>query len=38
MLDWRSHLEAALRRSFIVARQYALDEHDERLAKLMRDK
>ena len=38
MLDRRSHLEAQLRRSIIVARQYELDEHDERLAKLMRNK
>jgi hypothetical protein len=38
LLDRRSSLEASLRRSLIVARQHALDEHDERLAKLMRDK
>ena len=38
LLDRRSSLEASLRRSLIVARQHAFDEHDERLAKLMRDK
>jgi hypothetical protein len=38
VLDRSSRLEAALRRSLIVARQHALDEHEERLAKLMRDK
>jgi hypothetical protein len=38
MLDKRSHLEARLRRTIIVAKQFALDEHDELLAKLMRDK
>ena len=37
-LDRSSHLEASLRRSLIIARQHAVDEHDERLAKLMRDK
>ncbi len=38
MLDRRVNLEAQLRRSLIVARQYALDEHDERLAKMLKDK
>jgi hypothetical protein len=38
LLDRRSSVEASLRRSLIVARQHALDEHHERLAKLMRDK
>ena len=37
-LDRRFHLEAQLRRSVIVARQHAVDEHDERLGKLMRDR
>jgi hypothetical protein len=38
LLDRRSSLEASLRRSLVVARQHALDEHDERLARLLRDK
>jgi hypothetical protein len=38
MLDRRARLEAALRRSLIAARQFALDEHDQMLAKLMEDK
>lgn len=38
MLDRRAHLEARLRRTIIVAKQFALDEHDVRLAKLLRDK
>jgi hypothetical protein len=38
MLDRRSHLEGRLRRSIIVAKQYALDEHDEQLAKMLKDK
>ena len=38
MLDRRPLLEAKLRRSLIVARQYALDEHDKMLHKLLRDK
>ena len=36
VLDRRSHLEASLRRSQIVARQHALDEHAQSLAGLMR--
>jgi len=35
-LDRRSRIEAALRRSLIVARQSALDEHDLRLVRLAR--
>jgi hypothetical protein len=31
MLDRRANLEARLRRSLIVARQFAIDEHDEML-------
>jgi hypothetical protein len=38
ILDRRPLLEAKLRRSLIVARQYALDEHDRALEKLMRRK
>ena len=38
MLDRRVNLEAKLRRSLIVARQFALDEHDKMLAKLLEDK
>jgi hypothetical protein len=30
-LDRRANLESALRRSLIVARQYAIDEHDKML-------
>jgi hypothetical protein len=33
MLDRRANIENALRRSLIVARQHALDEHDERLKR-----
>jgi hypothetical protein len=33
MLDRRVRMEQALRRSLIVARQHALDEHDKWLAK-----
>ncbi len=37
-IDRRASLEARLRRSLlIVARQFAIDEHDERLAKLLND-
>jgi hypothetical protein len=32
-LDRRTHIEAALRRSVIVARQHALDEHDRMLKR-----
>jgi hypothetical protein len=32
-LDRRANIEARLRRSFIVARQHALDEHDEMLKR-----
>ena len=38
MLDRRASLEAKLRRSLIVARQHALDEHDKMLAKPLEDK
>ena len=38
MLDRRVPLEARLRRSLIVARQYALDEHDKMLGKMLKDK
>jgi hypothetical protein len=38
VLDRRANLEAKLRRSRIVARQYALDEHDKMLAKPLEDK
>ena len=38
MLDRRTNLEAKLRRSLIVARQHALDEHNKMLAKLLEDK
>jgi hypothetical protein len=38
VLDRRSHLEASLRRSQIVARQHALDEHADQLAGLMRSR
>jgi hypothetical protein len=38
MLDRRVNLEAKLRRSLIVARQFALDEHDKVLAKLLEHK
>ena len=38
VLDRRANLEAKLRRSLIVARQYALDEHDKMLAKPLEDK
>ena len=37
MLDRRANLEARLRRGLIRARQFAIDEHDERLAKLLDD-
>jgi hypothetical protein len=37
-LDRRTHIEAALRRSQIVARQHALDEHAQQLAGLMRSR
>ena len=37
MLDRRANLEAKLRRSRIVARQYALDEHDKMLRKPLED-
>jgi hypothetical protein len=36
VLDRRSRLEAKVRRSLIVARKHALDEHDEMLARLGR--
>ena len=36
VLDRRPRLEAAVRRSLIVSRQAALDEHDEMLARLER--
>jgi hypothetical protein len=36
LLDRRTHIEAALRRSQIVARQHALDEHAHQVAGLMR--
>lgn len=36
MLDRRSRLEAKVRRSLIVARQFGLDEHAEMLARLER--
>jgi hypothetical protein len=38
MLDRRTHIEAALRRSQIVARQQALDEHACQLAGLIRSR
>jgi hypothetical protein len=38
MLDKRTHIEAALRRSQIVARQHALDEHARQLAGLIRSR
>ena len=38
LLDRRTHIEAALRRSQIVARQHALDEHAHQLAGLMRSR
>jgi hypothetical protein len=38
VLDRRGPLEAKVRRSLVVARQHALDEHAERLARLMRDR
>jgi hypothetical protein len=37
-LDRRGPLEAKLRRSLIVARQHALDEHEKVLERLMRDR
>jgi hypothetical protein len=37
-LDRRTHIEAALRRSQIVARQHALDEHAHQLAGLIRSR
>jgi hypothetical protein len=37
-LDKRTHIEAALRRSQIVARQHALDEHANQFARLMRSR
>jgi hypothetical protein len=36
MLDRRARLEAAVRRSLVVARQYALEEHAEILSRLER--
>jgi hypothetical protein len=38
LLDRPTHIEAALRRSQIVARQHALDEHANQLAGLMRSR
>jgi hypothetical protein len=38
LLDRGTHIEAALRRSRIVARQHALDEHAKQLAGLMRSR
>ena len=38
MLDRRIPLEARLRRSLIVARQFALDEHKKMLDKMLKDK
>ena len=38
LLDRRTHLEGRLRRSLIVARQHALDEHDKMLDKMLKDK
>jgi hypothetical protein len=38
LFDRRRGMEEKLRRSLIVARQFAHDEHDEQLAKLLRDK
>jgi hypothetical protein len=37
-IEHRASVEAKLRRSLIVARRHALDEHDERLEKLMGNK
>ena len=38
LLDKRTHIEAALRRSQIVARQHAIDEHAHQFAGLMRSR
>jgi hypothetical protein len=38
MLDRRPRLEAKLRRSLIVARQFAIDEHDKILDKMLKGK
>jgi hypothetical protein len=38
LLDKRTHIEAALWRSQIIARQHALDEHAQQLAGLMRSR